>query len=129
MHRLLVYADKLSVNHNLVKLRFYCRDELVENIVEREVGAVALEKRAPNLRESGAVKNQLTSKHADGVRDIALLHILDRCRCRGGQWCLNIPHLRGRRFEKGRSSARTARRCTCPTRSCSENPRALQVWI
>src|SRR5438034_9990626 len=128
MHRLLVYADKLPVNHNLVKLRFYCRDELVQNIAEREVGAVALEKCAANLRESGAVKNQLTSKHADSVGDVALLNNGGRCRCRRCQWCLNIPHLRRRRFEKGCSAGRTARRCTCPTRR-SENPRALQVWI
>src|SRR5439155_3448558 len=129
MHRLLVYADKLPINHNLVKLRFYCRDELVQDIAEREVGAVALEKRAANLRKSGAVKNQLTSKHADGVRDIGLLHILDyRCRGWSGQWRLNIPHLRRRRFEKRCSAGRTARRCTCPTRR-SENPRPLQVWI
>src|SRR5438067_6374543 len=129
MHRLLVYADKLPINHNLVKLRFYCRDELVQDIAEREVGAVALEKCAANLRESGAVKNQLASKNADSVRDIGLLHILDyRCRGWSGQWRLNIPHLRRRRFEKGRSARRTARGCTCPTRR-SENPRALEVWI
>src|SRR5437763_14339023 len=103
MHRLLVYADKLSINHDLVKLRFYCRDELVQNIAEREVGAVALKKGPPNFRETRAVKNKLTSRHADGVRAISLMHILGyRCGGWSGQWRLNIPHLRRRRVERGR---------------------------
>ncbi len=59
MHRLLVHLDQLSIHHNLVELRFHRRDELVQNISKREVGAVALKERAANLIETCAIKNQL----------------------------------------------------------------------
>ena len=67
MHRLLVHRDEFSIDHDLVELRFHGRDELVQNISEREVGAVSLKKRAANLRPARAVKNQLRSENADAV--------------------------------------------------------------
>src|SRR5437879_8474157 len=95
MHRLLLHFDELAIDHNLVKLGFHGREELVQNIPEREVCAVTLKKRAANLWKGSAVKNELLSKNADGVGDVACLHIRDRCRRWIGQWCLNIPGLRG----------------------------------
>src|SRR6266487_1580291 len=129
MHRLLLNFDELSIDHYLVELRFHSRDELVQNIAEREIGAVPLEKGAANRWPCCAVKNELRSKNADGIGDIARLHIRNRCRGRSGQWCLNIPNLRRGRFEKGCSPSRASRRCTSPARRRAENPRALQVWV
>ena len=77
MYRLLVHTDQLSIDHNLVKLRFHDRDELVQNIAECEISAVSLKKRAADLRVACAVKNQLCSQNADRVGDIALLGVKD----------------------------------------------------
>ena len=75
MYVFLVHADELAIDDDLVKLRFYRRDELIQNVAKREVGAVALKKRAPDLIESCAVKNELRSGNTDRVGDIALFNI------------------------------------------------------
>ena len=71
MHRLLLNFDELSIDHYLVELRLHGREELVQNIAEREVGAVSLKKRAANRRPGCAVKNQLRSKDGNVVGYIA----------------------------------------------------------
>src|SRR6476660_102230 len=128
MHRLLVHADQLSIHYNLIELRFYSGNELIQYVAEREVGAVTLKERAANLWKGCAVKNQLRSKNADGIGNVARFGKRSRCRRRSGQRHLNVPDLRGGRFEKGGSPRRTSRRRTCPTRR-SENPRALQIGV
>jgi hypothetical protein len=82
IHGLLLHVDELSIDHYLVELRFHRRDELVQDVTEGEVGAVALKESAPDLVESCAVKNQLRSEDGDGVRYIAELNICSTCRCR-----------------------------------------------
>src|SRR5438105_14136545 len=98
MHRLLLHFDELAIDHNLVELGFHGREELGQNIPEREVCAVPLKKRAANLWKGGAVKNELLSKNADGVGDVACVHVRDLCRRRIGEWCLTISDVRGRAF-------------------------------
>src|SRR6267378_1961268 len=127
MHRLLVHLDELSIDHDLVKLRFHGRDQLIQNISEREVGAVALKKRAPDLIESCAVKDQLTSENGDAVGHIAYLS------GRNG-WCWRwICHLRSRRANNGRGASAAPRRGTtrrCTGRGvCPEYAGATQIWI
>jgi hypothetical protein len=73
MYRLLLYFDKLSIDHDLIELCLHGREELIQNIAEREVGAVPLKESPADLRESRAIKNQLRSKNANGVGDIARL--------------------------------------------------------
>src|SRR5205807_148510 len=75
VHGLFLHFDKFSIDHDLVELRLYSRDERIQNIPKREVGAVSLKKGAANLRESGAVKNQLRPEDANAVRDITPLSI------------------------------------------------------
>src|SRR4029077_2816733 len=115
MHRLLVHLDQLSIHHNLVELSFHRRDELVQNISKREVGAVALEKRAANLIETCAVKNQLRSKNADGVGNIGSLNIRKRHWCWrwSGQRYLDFPALRPHLLHQLlRAARRSAPRCS-----------------
>ncbi len=71
MHRLFLHFDKLSIDHDLVELRFHGREQLVQNIAEREVGAVPLKESSPDLIESCAIKNQLRSDNGDAVRYVA----------------------------------------------------------
>src|SRR4029450_3525987 len=105
----LVHLDEFSLDHDLVELRFHSRDELVQSVAKREVGAVSLKKCAANLVKRRAVENQLSSKNTDGVRNIAKLHIWSGRRCRGA-----LPH--------GRSSpacsSTTTRRSTTARRVC-----------
>jgi hypothetical protein len=128
LHRLLVHLDELAIDDDLIKLRFHGCDELIQNIPEREVGAVALKKRASDLIESCAVKDQLTSENGDVVGNIA-------CLCRRNGWCWRwICHLRSRRINKGRGAGAGPRRGTtarcCTGRGvCSEYAGASQVWI
>ena len=84
-----------SIDHNLIELRFHDRDELIQNIAEREVGAVSLKEGSADRRPACSVKNQLRSGHANGVGYIALLSKKIWCRRRPGQWH-GIPDLRGR---------------------------------
>jgi hypothetical protein len=49
--------DQLSIDHDLVELRFHGREQLVQRIAEREVGAVPLKESSPDLMVSGPVKN------------------------------------------------------------------------
>src|SRR5438128_11136136 len=113
MHRLLVHADQLSIEYDLVELRFHDRNQLVQNISECEISAVSLKKRAADLRPACAVKNQLRSKDANGVGHIALLSTANNhwCRRRSGKRCVNLPALRRKRFDKGGSAARRCSRC------------------
>src|SRR5256885_6753845 len=100
MHRLLVHLNELSIDHDLIELRFHSRDELIQNIPEREVGAVALKKRPPDLIESCAVKDQLTSENGDVVGHIACLGSRDA-------WCWRrIRYLRSRRVHNGCGASR-----------------------
>ena len=103
MHRLLVHLNELSIDHDLIELRFHSRDELIQNIPEREVGAVALKKRPPDLIESCAVKDQLTSENGDVVGHIARLDVRNTwCCCRrGGGQSPCVCHLRSRRVHNG----------------------------
>ena len=104
----LVHADEIAVDDDLVKLRFHRRDQLVQDIAKREVGAVALKKRAPDLIESCAVKNELRPGNTDRVGDIALFNILDRgWRC-SSQWCANIADLRRQLLPSGMRRPRRA---------------------
>src|SRR5205807_6437997 len=99
MYRLLVYFDEFSIDHDLIELRLHSRDELIQNIPKREIGAISLKKGAANFRESGAVKNQLRPKNANAVRDIARLSICNRwCRRGSSTWWLNISEHRTRRY-------------------------------
>src|SRR5205814_6713446 len=75
---LLVYLHELAIDDDLVKLRFHRGDQLIQNIAESELCAVALKKSAPDLIESCAVKNELRPRNTDRVGDIARLNICDR---------------------------------------------------
>src|SRR6266478_9827339 len=94
MHRLLLNLDKLSIDHDLVELRFHGREELVQNIAEREIRAVPLKESPPDLIVSGAIKNQLRSGHLDAVGYIAQLSIRGSWYRRWAGPCLNSPGLR-----------------------------------
>ena len=72
-----LHFDKLSIDHDLVELRFHGRKQLVQNIAEREVGAVPLKESSPDLIESGAIKNQLRSDNGDAVRYVAEFGVSD----------------------------------------------------
>src|SRR5213076_315983 len=65
------------IDYDLVELCFHSRDDLVERIAEREVGAVSLKEGTANRRPRRPVKNQLPSKDADAVGYIAQLSIGD----------------------------------------------------
>src|SRR5205823_8519163 len=97
LYRLLLHLDQFPIDHDLVELRFYGRKELVQNIAECEIGAVPLKEGAANGWPTGAVKNQLCSKNADAVGNIAGCKIATtrfrRCRRRHAQ-CLDILDLR-----------------------------------
>ena len=79
-HIFLVHRDEFSIDHDLVELRFDRRNELVQNIAEREVSAVALKEGTANLVKCCAIKDELRAENADRVRDIALLNV------RGCRW-------------------------------------------
>src|SRR4029077_13022420 len=103
VHVFLVHADELAVDDDLVELRFHRGDQLIQNIAESEVRAVALKKRAPDLIESCAVKDELRSRNAARVGDIALFNFRIRVwRC-GSQRCTSIADLqRWQSFHEGR---------------------------
>src|SRR5437868_5387003 len=122
MHRLLVHLDELSIDHDLIELRFHGRDELIQNIPKRKVGAVALKKRAPDLIESCAVEDQLTSENRDAVGHIACLSGRNGW---GWRW---ICCLQSRRANNGRGAGAGPRRGTT-RRVCSEYAGASQIWI
>src|SRR5438552_2898032 len=63
MHRLLVHLNELSIDHDLIELRFHSRDELIQNIPEREVRARV------DLRQS--LRADLND-HAFGAFDLLL---------------------------------------------------------
>src|SRR5215468_7041827 len=69
----LVHLHELAIDDDLVKLGFYGRDELIQDITESEVSAIALKKSAADLIERCAVKNELRPSDANRVGDIALL--------------------------------------------------------
>src|SRR4029077_20199469 len=98
VHRFLLNFNELSVDHYLVELRFHSRDELVQNIAEREIGAVPLKEGTANRWPGGAVKDQLSSKNADAVGNIALIDIGNARRRRSGgqRRTCDIPDLRRR---------------------------------
>src|SRR5437016_5157642 len=127
MHRLLVHRDELSIDHDLIKLRFHSRDKLIQNIPECEVGAVSLKKRTANFRESRAIENQLPSENGDAVGQIA-------CRAHINGWGWRwICHLRSRRANKRCGAGRRPRCCTtrgCTSAgACSEYAGATQVRV
>ena len=104
-----LHFDKLSIDHDLVELRFHGREQLVQNIAEREVGAVPLKESSPNLIERGAIKNQLRSDDGDAVRYVADLGVSDPWRRRrggGGGGCPSVPDLRLRRLKERTGCAR-----------------------
>src|SRR5207302_8768808 len=70
LYRLLLYLDQLSIDYDLVELRFHGGEELVQNVAECEIGAISLKEGTANGWPTGAVKNQLCSKNADAVGNI-----------------------------------------------------------
>src|SRR5437667_3691727 len=108
MHGLFLHFDKFSIDYDLVELRFHGREQCVQNIAEREVGAVPLKESSPDLIESGAIKNQLRSDNGDAVRYVAQFGVSSpwrRCRNGGGE-CPSISDLRPWRFNEGPRCAR-----------------------
>src|SRR5206468_10680936 len=77
VHGLFLHFDKLSIDHDLVELRFHSREQLVQNIAEREVGTVPLKESSPDLLESGAITNHLCSDKIDAVRYVAEFSVSD----------------------------------------------------
>src|SRR5438477_7017811 len=71
LYGLLLHLNQLSIDHDLVELRFHGREELVQNVAEAEIGAISLKEGTANGWPTGAVKNQLCSKNTDGVGNIA----------------------------------------------------------
>ena len=127
MHVLLVHLHEVAIDDDLVKLGFHSGDQLIQNIAESEVGAVALKKSAPDLIESCAVKNELRPGNTDRVGDIALFDIPDRgWRC-SSQWCANIPDLRWQSLHEG-CGGRGGRN-SCRVTGISKDASASQVWI
>src|SRR4029453_11764564 len=107
--RLFLHFDKFPIDHDLVELCFHGREQLVQNIAEREVGAVPLKERSPDLIERGAIKNQLRSDDRDAVRYVAEFGVSSpwrRCRGGSGGGCPSIPDLRPRRLNEGTRCAR-----------------------
>src|SRR5439155_3787553 len=102
--------------------------ELVQRIAKREVGAVPLKKRTPDLIESRAIEDQLPSENGDAVGHITCLASRNAW---GWRW---ICHLRSRRINNGCGASRRPRRGTttgrCTGRGvCAEYAGATQVWI
>src|SRR6478752_1761922 len=124
----LVHLHEVAIDDDLVKLRLHRRDQLIQNIAEGEIGAVALKESAPDLIESCAVKNELRPGNTDRVGDIALFNILDRgWRRRRRGLRPNVPDLRRQSFHQG-CGGRGGRRSRRRTR-VTEYARASQVWI
>src|SRR2546430_7507610 len=98
MHRLLLNLDEFSIDHDLVELRLHRGDELVQRIAKREVGAVSLKKRTPDLIESRAIEDQLPSENGDAVGHITCLASRNAW---GWRW---ICHLRSRRRSEEHTS-------------------------
>ena len=116
---MLLHLDELSIDHYLVELRFHNRDELVQNIAEREVGAVSLKEGPANRRPGGAVKNELRSKNADRVGYIAEFSTRETwCRRRGGERGSGFAERRsGSGFYSDQRPSRSSRAICSPARS------------
>ena len=129
---MLLHTNQRLIDYDLVELCFHSRDDLVERIAKREVGAVSLKEGTANRRPRRPVKNQLPSKDADAVGYIAQLSIGDtRCRRRIGQCgTCRFLDLRWRWVNNGwgPGCGRGSRRCTGSSRT-SQYPGANQIRI
>src|SRR6202011_68656 len=71
---LLLHADERFVEDNLIVLRLHRGDNLIDDVAEREVGAVALKEGATNRAKSAVVENQLRAGDADRIRNFGRTH-------------------------------------------------------
>src|SRR5207245_3969048 len=91
--RFLRHAADCFVDDHLIKLRLHRRNELIEHVAKREVGAVGLKKSAANRRQRRAVKDQLRARNANIVGYITLLRSGEAWRWCWRSQCLNIARL------------------------------------